>query len=80
MQAEWTTYFVVMGFVSSLALGLWCLNKFNAKKGKRSAIVTRAGAAALELQTILEPSKRHVIEVKDKQLRKELRVGDPPSR
>jgi hypothetical protein len=40
---------------------------------------SRAGAAALQLQSIFEPSKRHVIEARQQKRAEEDAQGDPPA-
>jgi hypothetical protein len=46
---------------------------------KNDGSVDRAGIAMLEMQSMLEPSKRHVIELKQKELHELRHPGDPPS-
>jgi hypothetical protein len=46
---------------------------------KSSGASTRAGNAMLEIQQLLEPSKKHVIEMKREDKKKSDASGDPPN-
>jgi hypothetical protein len=74
---------VVWLAVGSVALyGLHCLGRWMEAKGwissRRTSGSTAAGSAMLELQAILDPSTRHVIELKHEERKNEDDAGDPP--
>jgi hypothetical protein len=46
---------------------------------KRQGSSGSFGAAFLEVQTMLEPSKRHVLEMRQRQESEEDNSGDPPT-
>jgi len=46
---------------------------------KNNGMSTRLGNAFLELHSMLEPSKRHVVEVRKKEKRDQAESGDPES-
>ena len=45
---------------------------------KSSGVSTRAGNAMLEIQQILEPSRKHIIEMKREDKKKPDALGEPP--
>ncbi len=72
--------------VVAIAAGLYALHRLALWMETRGWIYymhssggsTRAGSAMLEVQQLLEPSKRHVIEIKQDQKRVEDESGGPP--
>lgn len=78
-QAEWSTYGYILGGTAAIVLALWWLERLSTRngKGKVSVMATRAGASVLELQSILEPSKKYVIEARKQKLPKEDGGGEP---
>ncbi len=48
---------------------------YRKKRGSSGSL----GAACLEMQTLLEPSKRHVLEISRKEDSEQSDSGDPPS-
>ncbi len=65
-QPRWV-YAIVLGGIALIGGGLYWLDRWDKKKhgGRRNPTVTRAGNAFMELQTLLEPGKRHVIVAKE---------------
>jgi hypothetical protein len=59
-------------------LALWAESRGWIYYKHSSSSSTRAGSAMLEVQQLLEPSKRHVIEIKREQKEVEDEAGDPP--
>jgi hypothetical protein len=58
-------------------VGLWMEGQGWIYWRRRSGMSTRLGGAFLELHSMLEPSKRHVIEIRKKQKRDQAESGDP---
>ncbi len=73
-------------WVAGIAAGLYALHRLALWMETRGWIYymhssgssTRAGSAMLEVQQLLEPSKRHVIEIKRDQRGVEDDSGEPP--
>ena len=75
-QSAWV-WLAMLGVLVAIAAVFYWLDRWDKKKGgSHHSIITRAGGAMFELQTLLEPSKRHVIEVQQKQLKKDAGAGD----
>ena len=77
-QPGWA-YAIVLGGVVLIASALYALDRWDKKKhgGRRSTAVTRAGGAFLQVQTLLEPGKRHVIVAKETKRAEEDGEGGP---
>jgi hypothetical protein len=69
-QDPWWIWVAVLGGVAGIALLIAGLGRLLRRAGvgthERS---TRAGAAVLQLQSIFDPSKRHIIEAKRRERR-----------
>jgi hypothetical protein len=73
-------WLAILGAVALIVAILYGLGRWYEKvygKG-HSGVITRAGSAMAELQTLLEPANRHMIEVK-KQRRDGDDAGDDPN-
>lgn len=70
-------WLAILGVAALIAGVLYVLAWWDGRKGggKGHSVATQAGGAMLELQSLLEPGKRHVIEAR-KQVRKEEESGD----
>ncbi|HPT25120.1 MAG TPA: hypothetical protein PLZ95_01800 [Bryobacteraceae bacterium] len=78
MQGRMWLIVIVVGLYALHRLALWMESRgwiYYMKSGGHS---TRAGSAMLEIQQLLEPSKRHVIEIRQEQREEEDSAGDPP--
>lgn len=69
---------IVAGLYALHRLALWMESRGWIYYKHSSGSSTRAGSAMLEVQQLLEPSKRHVIEIKREQKPVEDESGDPP--
>ncbi len=75
------------GWILALAAAMWALDRFATWMESRGWIYWRKsrgysgrlGGAFLEVQSLLEPQTRHIIEARQEKKRKETRAGDPPS-
>ena len=76
-QQSGLVWLAILGVAALIGGILYGLAWWEQRKGggKGHSIATQAGGAMLELQSLLEPGKRHVIEAK-KQVRKEEESGD----
>lgn len=75
-QSVWV-WLVVVGGLALIGLALYLLDRWATKRGHGShPVVTRAGGAMLELQSLLEPSKRHVIEARKDKRKSDAGAGD----
>ena len=78
-QDPWWLWVAVPVGLVVLAAAIWLLGRILRHAGignhERSS---RVGAAALELQSIFEPSKRHVIEARQRERSESDAQGDPP--
>ena len=78
MRDPWWLWLAVPLGLSATAVLLWLFGRLLRRAGvgthERSS---RAGVAALELQSILEPSKRHVIEARQRERSERDAQGDP---
>ena len=79
-------YFTYLIIAVALGVAVYLLNKLLLWMESRGWIYYRRhapsssslGAAALEVQTLVDPSKRHVIEAKQSQKKEQDDSGDPP--
>lgn len=75
-QPFWV-WLVVLGGLAVIGGGLYALDrKISRSSRSRSAITTHAGSAMLELQSLLEPGKRHVIEARKEKRKPDVGAGD----
>ncbi len=79
-------YLETAAWVAGIALGLFLLDRLGLwmeRQGwiyyrKSRGMTTRAGNAFLELHSMLEPEKKHVIELKQEEKKAQTPTGDPP--
>jgi hypothetical protein len=80
-QDPWWLWIAVPIALAGFAGGIWLLGRLLRRADigghERSS---RAGAAALQLQSIFEPSKRHVFEAQQRDEAEEDAQGDPPTK
>lgn len=77
---------IALAVFAALAAGLYGLHRFSVWAESRGRVKFRdrrgssgaLGSAFLELQSMLEPSKRHVVEERRKEDVDESDAGDPP--
>ncbi len=71
-------WLAILGSVAILAGILYLLGRWEEKRsgGRKHSITTRAGAGMLELQSLLEPSKRHVLEARQEKRSDDEGSGD----
>lgn len=71
-------WLVVLGGLALIAGLLWLWARWYEHRypGKSSGVVTRAGAGMLELQSLLEPGKRHVMEARQQKRKEDGGAGD----
>jgi hypothetical protein len=69
---------VVLGGLALIAGALYALDRWYARKypGQSPGVATRAGAGMLELQSLLEPGKRHVLEARQQKRKEDGGAGD----
>jgi hypothetical protein len=64
--------------LAAFAFCIWLLGRWLRRAGIGTHERTsRAGAAALELQSIFEPSRRHVLEARQRERSEQDAQGDP---
>jgi len=79
-QDPWWLWIAVPAALAAFAGFLYVLGRILRRAGVGNhERASRAGAAALELQSIFEPSKRHVIEARQRKHAEEDAQGDPPA-
>ncbi len=79
-------YLETAAWVAGIALGLFLLDRLGLWMERQGWIYyrrsrgtsTRAGNAFLELHSMLEPEKKHVIELKQEEKKTQVHSGDPP--
>lgn len=78
MRAAFWIIVVAVAIYALHRLALWMETRGWIYYMHSSGGSTRAGSAMLEVQQLLEPSKRHVIEIKREKKEVEDDSGDPP--
>ena len=70
---------IVVGLYLLDRAGLWMERRGWIYYRKSRGMTTRAGNAFLELHSMLEPEKKHVVEMKKEEKKTQIPSGDPPT-